>query len=35
MYVCWRHNFCPDGGTQLVYAGRAGGPHYTQGGGSI
>jgi len=34
VYVRWGDNSCPDGGAQLVYADRAGGPHYTQGGGS-
>ena len=34
VYVRWGHDSCPDGGAQLVYAGRAGGSHYThQGGG--
>ena len=34
VYVRWGHNSCPDGGAQLVYAGRAGGSHYNhQGGG--
>ena len=33
-YVCWGHNSCPDGGPQLVYAGRAGGSdHRHKGGG--
>ena len=33
VYVRWGHDSCPDGGAQLVYAGRAGGSHYSQGGG--
>jgi len=35
VYVRWGHNSCPDGGAQLVYAGRAGGSHRShKGGGS-
>ena len=35
VYVRWGHNSCPDGGAQLVYAGRAGGSYYDhRGGGS-
>ena len=35
VYVRWGHDSCPDGGAQLVYAGRAGGSHYDhRGGGS-
>ena len=35
VYVRWGHDFCPDGGAQLVYAGRAGGPdRNNKGGGS-
>ena len=33
VYVRWGHNSCPGGGAQLVYAGRAGGSHYSHGGG--
>ena len=34
VYVRWSHDSCPDGGAQLVYAGRAGGSDRThQGGG--
>ena len=33
VYVWWGHNSCPDSGAQLVYAGRAGGSHYTHKGG--
>ena len=33
VYVCWGHDSCPDGGAQLMYAGRAGGSHYTHRGG--
>ena len=33
VYVRWGHNSCPDGGAQLVYAGRAGGSRYNQKGG--
>jgi len=33
VYVRWGHNSCPDGGAQLVYAGRAGGSHYKSSGG--
>ena len=34
VYVRWGHDSCPDGGAQLMYAGRAGGSHYShQGGG--
>ena len=33
MYVRWGHNPCPDGGAQLVYAGRAGGSGHTHKGG--
>ena len=33
VYVCWGHNSCPDGGAQLVYAGRAGGSFYNHKGG--
>jgi len=35
VYVRWGHDSCPSTGTQLVYSGRAAGPHYThQGGGT-
>ena len=35
VYVRWDHESCPDGGAQLVYAGRAGGSYYDhRGGGS-
>ena len=33
VYVRWGHDSCPDGGAQLVYAGRAGGSHYSHKGG--
>ena len=33
VYVRWGHNSCPDGGAQLMYAGRAGGSHYSHKGG--
>jgi len=33
VYVRWGHNSCPDGGAQLVYAGRAGGSCYSHKGG--
>ena len=33
VYVRWGHNQCPST-AQLVYSGRAGGPHKSQGGGS-
>ena len=33
VYVRWGHDSCPDGGAQLVYAGRAGGSHYDHRGG--
>ena len=34
VYIRWGHNSCPDGGAQLVYAGRAGGSdHRHKGGG--
>ena len=33
VYVRWGHNSCPDGGAQLVYAGRAGGSAYNHKGG--
>ena len=33
VYVRWGHDSCPDGGAQLVYAGSAGGSHYTHKGG--
>ena len=33
VYVRWGHNSCPKSGAQLVYAGRAGGAHYTSPGG--
>ena len=33
VYVRWGHNSCPDGGAQLVYAGRAGGSDRTHKGG--
>ena len=33
VYVRWGHNSCPGGGAQLVYAGIAGGSHYTSWGG--
>ena len=33
MYVRWGHNSCPDGGAELVYAGRAGGSRYSHKGG--
>ena len=33
VYVRWGHDSCPDGGAQLVYAGRAGGSIYAHGGG--
>ena len=23
VYICWGHDSCPDGGAQLMYAGRA------------
>ena len=32
VYVCWGHDSSPDGGAQLVYAGRAGGSHYSHKG---
>ena len=32
VYVRWGHDQCPST-AQLVYSGRAGGPHYTQAGG--
>ena len=33
VYVHWGHDSCPDGGAQLVYASRAGGPSHTHRGG--
>ena len=33
VYVRWGHNSCPDGGAQLVYAGRTGGSRYSHKGG--
>ena len=33
VYVRWGHDSCPDGGAQLVYAGRAGGSYYNHKGG--
>jgi len=33
VYARWGHKSCPGGGAQLVYAGRAGGSHYTHKGG--
>ena len=33
VYVRWGHNSCPDGGAQLVYAGRAAGSYFNFGGG--
>ena len=33
VYVRWGHDSCPSTGAQLVYSGRAGGPHYLQSGG--
>ena len=33
VYVRWGHNSCPDGGAQLLYAGRAGGSGYGHKGG--
>ena len=33
LYVRWDHESCPDGGAQLVYAGRAGGSYYDHKGG--
>ena len=33
VYVRWGHNSCPSTGAQLVYAGRAAGPHYNNRGG--
>ena len=33
VYVHCGHDSCPDGGAQLVYAGRAGGPSHTHRGG--
>ena len=33
MFTSWGHNSCPDGGAQLVYAGRAGGSDHTHGRG--
>ena len=33
VYVRWGHDSCPDGGAQLVYAGRAGGSYHTHKGG--
>ena len=33
VYVRWGHDSCPDGGAQLVYAGRAGGSHFSHKGG--
>ena len=33
VYVRWGHNSCPGGGAQLVYAGTAGGSHYSSRGG--
>ena len=33
IYVRWGHNSCPKTGAQLVYAGRAGGSHYSHKGG--
>ena len=33
IYVRWGHNSCPKSGAQLVYAGRAGGSHYSHRGG--
>ena len=32
-YVRWGQDSCLDGGAQLVYAGRAGGSHYSHTGG--
>jgi len=34
VYICWGHNSCPDGGAQLVYAGRSGGSGHLHKGGS-
>ena len=34
VYVHWGHDSCPDGGAQLVYAGRAGGSANKGGGGN-
>ena len=33
VYVRWGHDSCPSTGAQLVYTGRAAGPHYTSKGG--
>ena len=33
VYVRWGHDSCPDGGAQLVYAGRAGGSDHNHKGG--
>ena len=33
VYVRWGHDSCPDGGAQLVYAGRAGGSKWDHKGG--
>ena len=33
VYVRWGHDSCPDGGAQLVYAGRAGGSRFDHRGG--
>ena len=33
VYVRWGHDSCPDGGAQLLYAGRAGGSIYAHSGG--
>ena len=33
VYVRWGHNSCPNSGTQLMYAGRAGGSHFDHRGG--
>ncbi|XP_065884465.1 short-chain collagen C4-like [Dysidea avara] len=33
VYVRWGHDSCPSTGAQLVYSGRAAGPHYTSPGG--
>ena len=35
VYTCWGRTTCPTGqGTQLLYAGRAGGTHYEHSGGA-
>ena len=33
MFAAWGHNSCPKTEAQLVYAGRAGGSHYSHSGG--